>query len=132
MTDRDPEKTLKDWKSEMQAEHAEAITSPDSEADHRIEGVTQVNYRVYFEYDEATGQLERSHEKQVDELSDPELRSCSCGVRGMTPDEAREHIEAAREQSYNPGASTLKSAGDGNWRGSRFWYWGQHILTPTE
>jgi len=99
VTDRDPEKTLEDWKSEMQAEHAEAITSPDPEADHRIEGVTQVNYRVYFEYDEATGQLERSHEKQVDELSDPELRSCSCGVRGMTPDEAREHIEAAREQS---------------------------------
>jgi len=35
----------------------------------------------------------------VDDLSDPELRSCSCGVRGMTLEEAREHVRAAHEQS---------------------------------
>jgi hypothetical protein len=34
----------------------------------------------------------------VNDLADPELRSCSCGVRGMTPDEARQHMRAAHEQ----------------------------------
>jgi len=34
---------------------------------------------------------------QVDELADPELLSYACGARGMTPEEATTHIEAARE-----------------------------------
>ena len=95
--DRDPEATLDDWKATMQAEHAEAIANPDPDEDHRIEGVTQVSHRVYFEYDEASGTLNRARTEQVEELSNPELRACSCGVRGMTPDEALEHVEAARE-----------------------------------
>jgi hypothetical protein len=95
----DPEKTLQDWKDEMQAEHADAIANPDPDADHRIEGVTQVNYRVYYEYDDNSDALERSREEKVNELDDPELRSCACGVRGMTPEEARKHMRAAHEQS---------------------------------
>ncbi|WP_136715654.1 hypothetical protein [Halorientalis salina] len=97
--ERDPEATLDQWKAEMQAEHAEAIANPDPEEDHQIEGVVQVNYRVYYEYDEDSDALERTREEQVDELTDPELRSCACGVRGMTPDEAREHMAASRNQS---------------------------------
>ncbi|WP_436929616.1 hypothetical protein [Halosimplex halobium] len=100
MTDeRDPEATLDEWKEAMGAEHAEAIANPDPDEDHRIEGVTQVNHRVTFEYDPDTDSLERDEVERVDELSDPELRSCSCGVRGMTPEEAREHVRAARERS---------------------------------
>ncbi len=83
----------------MQAEHAEAIANPDPEEDHRIEGVVQVNHRVYFEYDLDSGRLERDRVEQVDDLTDPELRSCSCGVRGMTPEEAREHVRAADERA---------------------------------
>jgi hypothetical protein len=96
--DRDPEKTLEEWKDEMQAEHEDAIENPDPTEDHRIEGVTQVNYRMYYEYDPEDG-LQRTREVQVDELTDPELRSCACGVRGMTPAEAETHVEAAHEQS---------------------------------
>jgi len=92
----DPEKTLEDWKEEMQAEHEAAIANPDPDEDHRIEGVVQVNYRVYYGYDEDNEDLERTRTEQVDDLTDPELRSCSCGVRGMTPEEAREHAAAAR------------------------------------
>jgi hypothetical protein len=100
MTDeRDPEKTLEDWKAEMQAEHEQAIAEPDPDSDHRIEGVSQVNYRVYFEYDESSGRLERTETEQVNDLTDPELLSCSCDVRGMTREEALEHLTAAREQS---------------------------------
>lgn len=95
--ERDPEATLAEWKSELQAEHTAAITDPDPDEEHRIEGVAQLTYRVYYDYHEETGTLERSHEEQVGELTDPELRSCSCGVRGMTPEEARTHIEAADE-----------------------------------
>lgn len=97
--DRDPEATLDQWKAEMQAEHAEAIANPDPDEDHRIEGVVQINYRVYYDYDAETDALERTREEQVNDLTDPELRSCACGVRGMTPEEAREHMAAAREQS---------------------------------
>ncbi|WP_336001045.1 hypothetical protein [Halorientalis halophila] len=98
MTDGgDPEKTLEDWKAEMQAEHAEAIAEPDPDADHEIEGVAQVNYRLTFAYDAERDALERVAERQVNDLSDPELLSCSCGVRGMTREEAREHAAAARE-----------------------------------
>lgn len=98
MTDeRDPEATLERWKAEMQAEHEAAIADPDPEADHRIEGVAQVSYRVAFEYDPDSESLERAETEQVDDLADPELLSCTCGVRGMTPEEAREHVEAARE-----------------------------------
>lgn len=100
MTDeRDPEATLEQWKEEMQGEHEDAIQNPDPEEDHRIEGVMQVNYRLYYEYDPEQSDLERVREEQVDELTDPELRSCACGVRGMTPEEARQHVEAARERS---------------------------------
>lgn len=95
MTD-DPSETLEEWKAELQAEHDEAIHDPDPTADHRIEGVSQVSYRVYFAYDEATGALERDRTEQVDDLADPELLSCSCGVRGMTRAEAREHVDVAR------------------------------------
>ncbi|MFC6974270.1 hypothetical protein ACFQL1_05760 [Halomicroarcula sp. GCM10025709] len=97
MTDeRDPEASLQEWKETMQAEHAEAIADPDPGADHRIEGVTQVNYRVYFDYDAEADELERAEREQVDELRDPELLACACGVRGMTPEEARRHVAAAR------------------------------------
>ena len=95
--DRDPEKTLEDWKAEMQAEHEAAIADPDPDEDHRIEGVTQVSYRVYFEYDPAAEELARDRREQVDDLADPELLSCSCGVRGMTRAEARQHVAALRE-----------------------------------
>jgi len=80
----------------MQAEHAEAIANPDPDETHRIEGVSQVSYRVYFEYDEDTETLERERREQVEELADPELFSCACGVRGMTADEATDHVAAAR------------------------------------
>jgi hypothetical protein len=95
--ERDPEASLEEWKETMQAEHEAAITDPDPSEDHRIEGVVQVNHRVYFAYDPETDSLERDRVEQVDDLSDPDLRSCSCGVRGMTPEEAREHVRAARE-----------------------------------
>ena len=98
MTDeRDPEANLQEWKATMQAEHEDAIANPDPDADHRIEGVTQVRYRVSFEYDAAADELERAEREQVDELRDPELLSCACGVRGMTPEEARQHIAAAHD-----------------------------------
>jgi len=91
--------TLEEWKSEMQAEHEAEIADPDPDDDHRIEGVSQVAYRVYFAYDEAAERLERSHTEQVDGLADPELLSCACGVRGMTREEARRHVEAVRARS---------------------------------
>jgi len=89
---------LEQWKAEMQAEHEAAIENPDPDEDHRIEGVAQVSYRVSFRYDESAGELERTETEQVDELADPELLSCSCGVRGMTRAEARTHVAAARTQ----------------------------------
>jgi len=92
----DPETTLDEWKEAMQAEHAEAIADPDPTEDHRIEGVTQVSYRVTFEYDPSADALERARREQVDEPADPELLSCACGVRGMSREEAREHVAAAR------------------------------------
>lgn len=94
----DPEDTLEQWKEEMQAEHEDAIANPDPEEDHRIEGVAQVNYRVYYDYDAERDELVRAREEKVDDLTDPELRSCSCGVRGMTPEEARRHVAAARDE----------------------------------
>jgi hypothetical protein len=97
--DADVNEALAEWKSEMQAEHEEAIHDPDPEADHRIEGVTQVNYRIAFAYDAAADELRRVETEQVDELSDPELLSCACGVRGMTRSEARSHMEAAGERA---------------------------------
>jgi hypothetical protein len=97
--DRDPEASLQEWKETMQAEHDDAIANPDPDEDHRIEGVVQVNHRVYFEYDADADALERARTEQVDELTDPELRACACGVRGMTPEEAREHVRAAHSQS---------------------------------
>lgn len=93
----DPEDTLEQWKEEMQAEHEDAIANPDPDEDHRIEGVAQVTYRVYYDYDAERDELVRAREEEADELTDPELRSCSCGVRGMTPEEARQHVAAADE-----------------------------------
>jgi hypothetical protein len=99
MTDAsDPESNLQQWKETMQEEHEAAIANPDPDVDHEIEGVTQVSYRVYFEYDPEGDSLERSHREQVDDPADPELLSCACGVRGMTHEEARTHIHRAREQ----------------------------------
>ena len=95
----DPEDTLDQWKAQMQAEHEDAIANPDPDEDHRIEGVAQLTYRVYYDYDAEADTLERAREEQVDDLTNPELRSCSCGVRGMTPEEARTHVAAAHEQS---------------------------------
>jgi hypothetical protein len=95
--DRDPEATLEEWKASMQAEHEAAITDPDPAADHEIEGVVQVSYRVGYDYDPDAGELVVAREQQVDERGEPELLSCSCGVRGMTPEEAREHAAAARD-----------------------------------
>lgn len=95
--ERDPEATLDEWKESMRAEHEAAIANPDPAEDHRIEGVTQVPHRVSFAYDAATDSLVRDEVEQVGELTDPELRSCTCGVRGMTPEEAREHVRAARD-----------------------------------
>ena len=96
MPDDDPSDTLEQWKAELQAEHEDAIHDPDPDADHRIEGVAQVSYRVYFSYDEDGDELERDRTEQVDDLTDPELLSCACGVRGMTREEARQHVAAAR------------------------------------
>jgi hypothetical protein len=93
----DPEDTLEQWKEEMQAEHEDAIANPDPDEDHRIEGVAQVTYRVYYDYDAERDELVRAREEKADELTDPELRSCSCGVRGMTPEDARQHVAAADE-----------------------------------
>ena len=95
--DTDPESNLQQWKETMQAEHDAAIHDPDPDETHRIEGVSQVSSRVYFDYDASRGSLERASREQVDDLADPELLSCACGVRGMTPEEATAHIEAARE-----------------------------------
>ena len=97
MDEHDPGRTLKDWKAEMQEEHETAISEPDLDAGHRIEGVTQVSYRVSFDYDPESDELERAEREQVDELRDPELLSCACGVRGMTPEEALTHVRAAHE-----------------------------------
>lgn len=95
----DPEATLNEWKESMQAEHAEAIANPDPTEEHRIEGVAQVSYRVTFEYDGETDTLQRADREQVEELRDPELLSCCCGVRGMNREEARQHIAASHERS---------------------------------
>ena len=93
----DPESNLQRCKETMQEEHAEAIRNPEPDETHDIEGVTQVSYRVYFEYDAETDALECTRREQVDDPADPELLACACGVRGMTPDEATAHIRAARE-----------------------------------
>lgn len=94
--DRDPEATLDEWKASMRAEHEDAIKNPDPDAEHRIEGVAQVSYRVTFDYDPAADALVKAGESQVDEPTEPELLSCACGVRGMTRAEARAHVAAAR------------------------------------
>jgi hypothetical protein len=96
--DSDPEANLEQWKAAMQEEHAEAIANPDPDESHQIEGVAQVTYRVTFDYDAGEDALERASAEEVDDLTDPELLSCACGVRGMTPAEAREHMAAAVER----------------------------------
>jgi hypothetical protein len=99
MTDEtETNEALEQWKAEMQAEHEAAIENPDPDENHRIEGVAQVSYRVSFTYDEESDELQRAETEQVEELADPELLSCSCGVRGMTRAEARTHVVAARNE----------------------------------
>ncbi|WP_178917467.1 hypothetical protein [Natronomonas gomsonensis] len=99
MTDEtETNEALEQWKAEMQAEHEAAIENPDPDENHRIEGVAQVSYRVSFTYDEESDELQRADTEQVEELADPELLSCSCGVRGMTRAEARTHVVAARNE----------------------------------
>jgi len=93
----DPGRTPEEWKASMQADHAAAIANPDPDASHQIEGVTQVSYRYSFAYDADGDRLERVDRTQVDELRDPELFSCACGVRGMTREEARDHLAALVE-----------------------------------
>jgi hypothetical protein len=96
MTDeRDPEATLEEWKESMNEEHERAIADPDPDADHHVEGVVQVSYRVGYSYDPDEGLVVTSDE-QVAERGEPELLGCSCGVRGMSREEAREHLAAAR------------------------------------
>ena len=51
-----------------------------------------------FDYDADGDVLDRASAEEVDDLADPDLLSCACGVRGMTPEEAREHMAAAVEQ----------------------------------
>ena len=81
----------------MAAEHADAIADPDPAETHRIEGVTQVSYRVSFDYDPDADALVRAEREQVADLTDPELLACVCGVRGMHPEEARAHMAAAAD-----------------------------------
>jgi hypothetical protein len=90
--DRDPEATLEEWKASMQAEHDSAIADPDPDADHHVTGVSQVSYRVAYEYRD--GELEEARTERLHELEPPELLSCACGVRGMTHEEARSHLAA--------------------------------------
>lgn len=96
--DAETNEALEQWKAEMQAEHEAAIENPNPDEDHRIEGVAQVSYRVSFTYNEESDELQRAETEQVEELADPELLSCSCGVRGMTRAEARTHAAAARNE----------------------------------
>jgi len=93
----DPGSNLEEWKETMQAEHEDAIANPDPDVDHGIEGISQVSYRVTFDYDAESDSLERVEREQVDELTDPDLLSCVCGVRGMTREEATEHVRTARQ-----------------------------------
>jgi len=97
--DSNPEANLEQWQSAMRAEHEEAITNPDPDEEHRIEGVAQVSYRLAYDYDPESDSLERATTEQVAELADPELLSCACGVRGMTREEATDHVRAATEAS---------------------------------
>ena len=94
--DRDPEATLREWKEGMQAEHERAIAEPDPAEAHRIEAVSQVSFRLGYEYTD--GGLVEAEREQVDEPSEPALFSCVCGVRGMTREEAERHAEAAAEE----------------------------------
>lgn len=87
----DPEATLREWKASMQAEHAESIRDPDPDADHRIEAVAQVSYRLAFALDDE--ELTETARERVDD-GEPELFSCVCGVRGMTREEAVTHLDA--------------------------------------
>ena len=95
MTDgRDPEATLDEWKESMQADHEAEIHNPDPEDDHRIESVVQASVRVGFAYED--GELIETDREHIDP-PEPELFSCTCGVRGMTREEARTHADAARD-----------------------------------
>lgn len=96
--DRDPEATLEEWKTSMQAEHETAIEEPDPDTAHRLEGVSQVSYRMQYTYDPEAGELSRTSTEQVHELEEPDLLACSCGVRGMSREEARTHLAAAQDE----------------------------------
>jgi hypothetical protein len=94
MTDeRDPEATLREWKESMAADHAAEIANPNPGERHAIEAVVQHSERVSFAL--ADGSLVETGREPV-ETDEPELFGCACGVRGMTRDEARTHLTAAR------------------------------------
>lgn len=81
--------------AELQARQREAILNPDPDETHRVTGLSQVNYRVHYEYRLGADDLTETDREQVDPATTPELLSCSCGVGGMERAEAREHLRAA-------------------------------------
>ena len=81
--------------SELQARQREAVLNPDPDETHRITGLSQVNYRVYYEYRPDEGDLTETDREQVEPATKPELLSCRCGVGGMEWGEAIEHLRAA-------------------------------------
>lgn len=94
--EHDPEATLREWKESMAAEHEAAISDPDPDERHEVEAVVQHSERVRYGF--ADGDLIERERERV-EADDPELFSCVCGVRGMTREEARDHLAAAESQS---------------------------------
>ena len=67
---------------------------PDPDADHAVEAVVQPSERIRFSYE--SGELVEQDRERI-ETDEPELFACACGVRGMTREEAREHLTAVRE-----------------------------------
>lgn len=82
--------------AELRERQREAVLNPDPGESHRLTGISQVNYRVHYEYRPDEGELEEADREQVEAATDPELLSCSCGVGGMEQAEALEHLRAAR------------------------------------
>lgn len=82
--------------AELQQRQREAVLNPDPDETHRVTGLSQVNYRVRYEYRPDAGELVETDREQVEAATEPELLSCSCGVGGMERAEALEHLRAAR------------------------------------
>lgn len=102
MTEDDPDDTTGVFDNvdgpvaELHERQREAVLNPDPDETHRVTGLSQVNYRVSFEYRPDEDELAETDRDQVEAATEPELLSCSCGVGGMEPAEAREHLRAAR------------------------------------